>query len=157
MELTLEQKIAIYEQQEEKLQFTSFNNNDAWNVGSAIVMKAMENNLAIAVDITVNGYQMLRYGCVGTNLHNDKWMRRKINTVNVVQMSSIHAAAILKRDEMDIKEDWFLDPMQHACCGGGFPIILKGTGVIGTICVSGLPDYEDHQTIVDVLEDYLAD
>lgn len=157
MELTLEQKITIYKEQEERLQFETFNNNDAWNIGSAIALRAIEENLPIAIDITLNGYQLFRYGCIGSNLHNDKWMKRKMNTVNTVHKSSIHAGAILALNELDMKNNWYLDPMEYAQVGGGFPIIIRGTGVVGTICVSGLPDYLDHQVIIDALEEYLGE
>ena len=149
------EKIKIYEKQEAKLQFITFNNNVAWDIGSRIALRGMEDNLPIAIDITVNGYQLFRYGCIGTNIHNELWMKRKINMVTTIQKSSIHAAAILERDQLSIKDDWYLDPMNYASCGGCFPIILKGSGMIGTICVSGLKDYEDHQIIIDTLEEYL--
>jgi len=45
----------------------------------------------------------------------------------------------------------------YACCGGGFPLTVKNTGVIGTICVSGLPHTQDHQVIVDTLREYLKE
>ncbi len=44
---------------------------------------------------------------------------------------------------------------EYACCGGGFPLNIKKAGVVGTICVSGLPHLEDHQLIVDSLREYL--
>ena len=46
---------------------------------------------------------------------------------------------------------------EYACCGGGFPLTVKTIGVIGTICVSGLPHMEDHKLIVDALEEYLGE
>jgi uncharacterized protein (UPF0303 family) len=45
---------------------------------------------------------------------------------------------------------------EYACCGGGFPLTVKNAGVIGTICVSGLPHMEDHKLIVDSLKQYLS-
>ena len=51
----------------------------------------------------------------------------------------------------------FLRIPLSACCGGGFPLTVKNAGVIGTICVSGLPHLEDHKLIVDALEQYLGD
>jgi uncharacterized protein (UPF0303 family) len=38
--------------------------------------------------------------------------------------------------------------------GGSFPIIIKDTGVIGTITVSGLPSAVDHGLVVDVIRAY---
>ena len=41
--------------------------------------------------------------------------------------------------------------------GGGFPIALRGTGVIGSICVSGFDDHlDDHQLVINTLAEYLA-
>ena len=39
----------------------------------------------------------------------------------------------------------------YAAIGGGFPIALKGTGVIGAVACSGLPHEQDHQLLVDAL------
>jgi uncharacterized protein (UPF0303 family) len=40
--------------------------------------------------------------------------------------------------------------------GGGFPITVKGAGIIGVIAVSGLPEREDHGVVVDALCDHLG-
>ncbi|MET8912572.1 heme-binding protein, partial [Micromonospora sp. NPDC004551] len=39
--------------------------------------------------------------------------------------------------------------------GGCFPIILKGTGPVGTVTVSGLPQLDDHRLAVEALELFL--
>jgi uncharacterized protein (UPF0303 family) len=35
-------------------------------------------------------------------------------------------------------------------------MIVKGTGLIGTVTVSGLPQEEDHKLVVQAIRDYLA-
>ena len=44
----------------------------------------------------------------------------------------------------------------YAAHGGAFPILLRGTGCIGTVAVSGLPQLEDHRLVVEALEAVLA-
>ena len=58
-------------------------------------------------------------------------------------------AILIRQDET--LQRYFLSPSEYAIAGGGFPIAVKGTGVIGAITVSGLPDRQDHQIIVDTL------
>lgn len=149
-------RIATYEDQESRLQFDRFSNADALDVGMMIIEHAKKNDFAISIDITVNGYQVFSYGFDGTTINNRNWMRRKINTVNIVQKASLLVGAILERDNQDLSTDWHLDEKDHTHHGGAFPIRLRGTGVIGTICVSGRPQEQDHQIIVDVLEAYLG-
>jgi uncharacterized protein (UPF0303 family) len=49
-----------------------------------------------------------------------------------------------------------LDPMDYASAGGGFPINLKGTGVVGVVTVSGVPQREDHGFVVEMLCRFLG-
>ena len=48
-----------------------------------------------------------------------------------------------------------LDTRDYAHHGGSFPIFLKGTGCVGTITVSGLPQREDHCLVVEIVAAYL--
>ena len=46
---------------------------------------------------------------------------------------------------------------QYAIHGGGIPIRVKGVeGIVAVIVVSGLAQHEDHQIIVEALEEFLA-
>ena len=49
-----------------------------------------------------------------------------------------------------------VDARNYAPHGGCFPIKLPGTGCIGTITVSGLPQRIDHELIVEVLAEILG-
>ena len=153
MELkTLQQQII---KQEELLRFDHFSNEEALEIGMLLIEEAKKRKAAVAIDISVNGYQLFRYGFKGTNSHNDRWLKRKINTVNRMHKSTLHIFTLLQEKGEDLLKDWFLDPMEYACMGGGFPIHINKTGVIGCIEVSGLTHLEDHQMILDVLCEYL--
>lgn len=57
----------------------------------------------------------------------------------------------------------FLGELQDLCAQseiygfgcGGFPITVKGQGVVGAVAVSGLPDPADHHYVVGALEKML--
>jgi uncharacterized protein (UPF0303 family) len=51
-------------------------------------------------------------------------------------------------------EDMVLSRDDYAWGGGGYPILIKNTGVVGSIAVSGLSGDEDHQIIVDALVEF---
>ena len=53
-------------------------------------------------------------------------------------------------------EDSRLDPSVFAAHGGAFPILLRGTGCVGTVAVSGLPELADHRLVVEALEAFLS-
>ncbi len=149
-------QIKLYQEQEERLRFDSFSNETALEIGLAIVEKLKTKGDGTAVEIILNGCTVFKYGLNGSNSHNSMWLRRKANTVNTVHKSSLHVGAILEADNEDIEKDWHLEHKDYATLGGGFPIYVNGTGVVGSICVSGLPHETDHQTVVDAIESYLA-
>ena len=86
---------------------------------------------------------------------SELWLARKRNAVDLMETSSLRFFAELE-DAGETFADRKLDPNEYAA-GGGFPIRLRGTGVIGSICVSGYPDHvDDHQLIINTLAEYFA-
>jgi uncharacterized protein (UPF0303 family) len=64
---------------------------------------------------------------------------------------------LLKSQGKSIEEMFLLPESEYAPHGGCFPIIIKGTGVVGTITVSGLPQEDDHKVVVQALKQYLEE
>ena len=141
--------------QEEILQFSSFTNADAWELGNMVIQEAKRLGLTVAVRIRLNnGYTVFQYGMDGTNLLNEQWMTRKENTVKTLEESSLRFCMNLRANQESL-EDHFLDPREYAACGGGFPIRVEEVGVIGTIVVSGLDHVSDHGLLVKCISKYL--
>ena len=49
-----------------------------------------------------------------------------------------------------------IDSADYVLAGGGFPVAVRGAGVIGVIAVSGLPERDDHGIIVATLCEHLG-
>jgi uncharacterized protein (UPF0303 family) len=55
-----------------------------------------------------------------------------------------------------LEEAYQISESHYAAHGGCFPIIVKGTGMVGTITVSGLAQEEDHKLVVQAIREYLT-
>ncbi len=142
--------------QEQELQFTRFNETTAWQIGSQIVEHAMRANLPITIDITRGQQQLFHYSMPGTAADNDEWVKRKVRLVNRFGHSSFYMGQLLKHKGKTIEQSYLISESEFAAHGGCFPIILKGTGMVGTITVSGLPQEEDHKLVVESIRAFLA-
>ena len=149
--------LAQCEREEELHQFRRFSREDALELGLKIHENAQGYPNPVAIEITINGLAVFRYFPDGTIPDSELWLARKRNTVDLMQMSSLHFLAWLEAHGETV-ESRKLDPDEFAAGGGGFPISLRGTGVIGSVCVSGMPDHmDDHQLVVDSLADFIAE
>ena len=151
IDLDLE-KIAL---QEQLLRFKHFDSEVAWTVGSALKAAAEKRKVSIAIDIQLNGHTLFSHAMAGTAPDNWEWIRRKRNVVLRYHRSSYAIGLNHERERTTLHETSGLDLKDYATHGGCFPILLEGTGCVGTITVSGLPQREDHALVVSVLQDYL--
>ncbi len=142
-------------QQERDLQFSTFSNQTAIRLGNAIVERAVELNKQIVVDIRKNGIVLFHAKMDDTGPNNDRWIARKINTVNHFGHCSYYMHVLYKSWNTTIQDNAFVDPMEYAAEGGCFPIFIRNAGPVGSISVSGLSGEEDHEMIVSVLEHFL--
>jgi uncharacterized protein (UPF0303 family) len=143
------------ELEEEQLQFAAFSNADALRLGIALIERASALGKAVTVDITRNGHQLFHHAMDGTSPDNANWVRRKNNVVQRFGRSSWHVGTRYRSKGKSFEADSGTDSMDFAAHGGAFPLAIRGTGVIGTITVSGLPQQEDHELVTSVLRAYL--
>jgi uncharacterized protein (UPF0303 family) len=146
------EKIAL---QEQRLQFKQFDSEVAWAIGTSLKAAAERRGVAVAIDIQLNGHSLFAYAMLGTTPDNQDWIRRKRNVVTRYHRSSYAVGLKLQRDQTTLQAKIGVELKDHAPHGGCFPILLQGTGCVGTITVSGLPQRDDHALVVAVLQDYL--
>ncbi len=151
----LEALIRSLEEQQARLQFGRFDNEDAWRLGSLLVELARARELPVAVDIRRHGHQLFHAALPGTAPDNDRWIERKVRVVDRFGSSSFLVGRRLALAGRTIDESAGLQPLLYAAHGGSFPIIVRGVGVIGTVTVSGLPQAADHALVVEALESFL--
>ena len=141
-------------QEEALYQFPAFTQTDALALGTLIYRKSQDRPAPVAIEIRLNQLTVFSFYPCGTNGNNRLWLQAKARTVDLTQHSSLrHWADVQVSGERP--EDKRMPEAEFACCGGGFPLILRNSGVAGFIGVSGLPHMEDHRIIIDSLREYL--
>ena len=141
--------------EEALLQFSQFTNETAWDLGQKMVAKAQKENKKVTIDICRNGQQLFHYAMPGTSLDNDEWIKRKNRVVGRFFHSSFYMGLNFKSKGTTIEKKALLPEAEYAPHGGAFPLTIANVGVVGTITVSGLPQQEDHEFVVSVLQDFL--
>ena len=146
--------IALVKKQEQELVLAEFDEAVAFKLGSAIRERALAEGLSLVVDIRTWDRQMFFSATSGTSADNAEWVRRKINSVRRFQRASYRL--VLERGEGPFSVQSGADPADYVIAGGGFPIRVKGAGIIGCLTISGLPGRSDHGVAVSALCDHLG-
>ena len=142
--------------EEEELQFSSFTNDDAWELGTALRELARRLGAPVAIDISRNSHQLFRAALPGATPDNDAWIERKQRVVHRFGHSTLHVRQSFVERGTTFEEQSGLDPQRYAAHGGGFPVLVRSVGPIGVLVVSGLPQLEDHRLIVAALRAHLG-
>jgi uncharacterized protein (UPF0303 family) len=152
--MAVAEDIALVKKQEQDLVLAEFDEAVAFQLGSAIRDRALAEGLSLVVDICSWDRQMFFAATPGTSADNAEWVRRKINTVRRFQRPSYRM--VLERGEAPFSPQAGADPADFVIAGGGFPIRVKGAGIVGCLTISGLPGRDDHGVAVAALCDYLG-
>ncbi|EJT99905.1 hypothetical protein DACRYDRAFT_117533 [Dacryopinax primogenitus] len=149
------------EAQESKLHFPAFTTEVAWQVGTAIRARFLATQAwkekGIVVHISTFTGHVLFTCAVGKEsaINPGNWINGKMNVVKRFNHSSFFVGRNLV-SQGKVPEEALPFP-EFAAHGGAFPVWIKGApcSPLGTIIVSGLKQEEDHQIIVDTLEEIL--
>ena len=151
----IESLIAEIEDQERRLQFDRFSHADAWAIGSRLVEVATERELGITIDIRRGDQQVFHAALAGTTADNDDWVNRKVRTVRRFSESSWLVGRRFAARDKDFSESTGLPLSEFAAHGGCFPVVIRDSGLVGTITVSGLAQADDHALVVEILSEFL--
>jgi uncharacterized protein (UPF0303 family) len=149
--MSLADDIAQITMQEARLRFEKFDEADAWALGVQLHTHALAKNLAMVMEIRIGNRELFYAALPGTSSENRDFARRKANTVMRFLKSSYRINLEYENHGLDFGLGRGINVMEHAREGGGFPIHVIGTGVVGSIAVSGIPQREDHGFIVENL------
>jgi uncharacterized protein (UPF0303 family) len=153
--LGIDEGIGVLEQQEDFLLFKHFNRQDVWKLGKEMTDIILGEGLGLAVSIRLlNGFTLFQYAGEGTSADNACWLEKKFNIVRDLDASSLLFSLRLKKRNQGLA-DRGLDPGLYAWGGGGFPIRVKGTGLVAVAAASGLPHLKDHDVLVESIARFL--
>ncbi|GAB4013439.1 heme-degrading domain-containing protein [Spirosoma migulaei] len=155
MDASIDQDLARIALQEQQLQFDAFTHDTAWQLGTRLKESVEARGKAVAIDIQFMGQPLFFFAMPGTTPDNVDWIRRKRNVVLRYHRSSYAVGLELKKNQTTLMDKAGLPDRDYAPHGGCFPLWIRGTGCMGTLTISGLPQREDHNVLVDVLATWL--
>ncbi|EKD14455.1 uncharacterized protein L3040_001069 [Drepanopeziza brunnea f. sp. 'multigermtubi'] len=150
--------------QEKALALLHFTSEDAFELGVLIRNRLRDiSDKPAVINIALANRQQLLFHATsrcGTVPENDNWVRRKRNVVLRFGMSTWAAHIMFdKGDEEKFKKMFQLGDRSedYAIHGGGYPVRVVGVeGPVAAVVVSGLASEEDHQVIVECLQEMLT-
>jgi uncharacterized protein (UPF0303 family) len=137
--------------QERELRLPRFDAHVAWELGSRLRTMALERKLSLVIDVRRFGQQLFYAALEGTTPDNGEWVRRKSNVVARFHRSSYGVGLTQKSKGTNLHERYGLPVADYASDGGSFPISVEGAGIVGSVTVSGLPQRDDHNLVVEGL------
>ncbi|MGS0893138.1 heme-degrading domain-containing protein [Burkholderia stagnalis] len=127
-----------------------FNAAVARRIGEIAVNLASRRGLPIAVSIV--GEQAPLFYCAldGSHAGDSDTIRRRQNTVLRFGLSSLTVGARFRRAGWSLQSQGLSDG-DYALDGGGVPLRLGGTGIVGAMTIAGLDSEDNHALVVESL------
>ncbi|MDQ2710711.1 MAG: heme-degrading domain-containing protein [Acidobacteriota bacterium] len=149
--MSLDEDLAAIARQEKELQFEVFREEEAWILGCHFREICVDKKFPVVIQIHRAGQPLFFSALPGSTPDNVDWARRKANTVARFHRSSYGMGLELQQKNATLMDKFGLHLSEYAAHGGSFPLIVAGAGAIGSITVSGLPQRQDHELVVEVL------
>lgn len=149
--MSIEHDLAILEQQEQILRFTRFNPETAWELGCYLRTLLMDCQAGGTIEIELANHLLFACATPTSTPGQADWIRRKRNVVHRFARSSYAIGRILESNNETLQSRHGLNAKDYAAHGGGFPILIEGTGPVGSVVMSGLPQRDDHDLVIAAL------
>ena len=154
--MSIEADLKAIADQEERLQFAAFGAATAWAVGCRLREDALQRAAGMTFEVQVAGRTLFMAATDGASGGQVDWIRRKRNVVMRFGRSSYAVGLELGASGKSLEEKHGLTLAEYAVHGGGFPIVLRGTGVVGSVVASGLHQRVDHAMVVEAMAGVLG-
>src|SRR5271170_8242633 len=149
--MSISEDLARIALQEQELQFTSFDEEAAWRLGSRLRSMAIARQFSIVIDVRRFGQPLFYTALAGTTPDNVDWVRRKGNVTARFLRSSYAIGLEMEEKKSNLFDRYGLAVSEYASHGGCFPLRVVQAGVIGSMTVSGLPQRADHELAVEAI------
>ena len=152
--MSIEDDIAAIVAQESTLTLPGFTPDIAWQLGTTLRDFAIARHQPLVIDVRRFGsphQQLFFCALAGTTPDNARWVARKINVVARFHKSSYHVGRLLEQAGLTFNARYDLPLEDYAPHGGSFPLNVAGAGIVGSVTVSGLPQRDDHNLVVEAL------
>jgi uncharacterized protein (UPF0303 family) len=143
--------------QERELVLPSLSNDDAVDLGLRLLRMARERDLPGLIEVRRGPLILFRAARPGVVLDNDAWVAGKARTVERFGHATLWHHLRGEETGIDFASRTGLPTDVFKAHGGGFPLCVAGTGMVGAVVVSGLPQREDHALVVEALRAHLAE
>ena len=154
--MSVSQDLNILNQQEQQLRFPSFNSDTAWQLGCFLRDTFLSLGAGGSVQIELANHLLFACATASAPPGQADWIRRKRNVVHRLARSSYAVGLGLEEAGDTLEKRHGLYTADYAAHGGGFPILLENTGPVGSVVVSGLPQRDDHNLVVNALASVLG-
>lgn len=149
--MTIDEQIRDLEAELAELQLPHFDATVAWQIGRAIHDRAEAEGKRIAIEVSRPGQQLFYCVMPGIAPDSTAWIRRKRNVVERFHKSSLLMKLLADQAQRDMHQRYSLNPDDYCASGGGVPIVVRGSGCIGAVTVSGMTQFDDHAWGVDAI------
>jgi len=149
--MAVKDDLLCIERQERSLWFDRFSEEDAWKLGCLLRDRAVDQHAPVVVDVRRFDRALFFAALPGSVPDNSEWVRRKSNVVARFHRSSYGFGLQLQHDGVTLESRYGLSFTDYAVHGGSFPLLVRGIGPVGSVTVSGLPQRDDHELVVQAV------
>lgn len=142
--------------EQEELQFPAFDASTAWAVGAHIQARAATEKMPIVFEVSKGGQRLFYCAMPGSPPDGAAWVHRKRSVVERFHKSSLLMKLDADRTGRPLLQRYVLSPDDYCSSGGGVPVMVKGTGCVGVVAVSGLTQFDDHKLAAEAIRAAIA-